>query len=225
MNQALQCPHSKKVGAFSKESPIPPKMRVIGLTGGVGTGKTTVSRMLQELGAVLVDADKIGHQTYLPDSPAWKDIVATWGEGLLQTNREVDRRKLGGIVFSDPAALAKLNNIVHPRMRVMIREQLADLERSGAKTVVFEAAVLIEAGWGSLADEIWATDAPEETVVKRVKERNGWTEEQARARIKAQLPRPERLSYAQVIIDTDCSLEELRARVKAQWQERMAGVE
>ena len=200
-------------------------MRVIGLTGGVGSGKTTVSRMLQELGAVLVDADKIGHQSYLPDSPAWMDIVATWGEGLLQPNREVDRRKLGAIVFGEPAALAKLNSIVHPQMRDMIRKQLADLERTQVPTVVFEAAILIEAGWGSLADEIWTTDAPEETVVKRLKERNGWSEEQVRARINAQLPRSERLSYAQVIIDTDCSLEELRARVKAQWQERIASVE
>ena len=200
-------------------------MRVIGLTGGVGTGKTTVSQILQSLGAVLVDADKVGHQSYLPNSPAWQDIIDEWGEGLLQPNREIDRKKLGAIVFGNPNAMAKLNRIVHPRMRDMIQRQLKDLERRGVEVVVFEAAILIEAGWADLADEVWTTDAPEEAVVRRLHDRSGWTEEQTKARINAQLPRAERLSHAQVVINTDCTLDELRARVKGLWQQRMASVE
>ena len=200
-------------------------MRVIGLTGGVGTGKTTVSQMLQSLGAVLVDADKVGHQSYLPDSPAWKDIIAEWGEGLLQPNREIDRKKLGAIVFENSGALAKLNHMVHPRMRDMIQRQLKDLERQGVEVVVFEAAILIEAGWADLASEVWTTDVPEDVVVRRLQGRSGWTEEQIKARINSQLPRAERLGHAQVVISTDCTLDELRARVKALWQQRMASVE
>lgn len=208
-----------------KESLISQQMRVIGLTGGVGTGKTTVSQMLQGLGAVLVDADKVGHQCYLPDTPAWKDLIAEWGEGLLQPNREIDRRKLGAIVFGNPAALETLNRIVHPRMRGMIQQELKGLETQGVKVVVFEAAILIEAGWADLSDEVWTTDAPEATVAQRLKNRNGWTEEQTKARINAQMPRAERLSRAQVVVNTDCTLDVLRDRVKALWQQRMAGVE
>ncbi len=200
-------------------------MRVIGLTGGVGTGKTTVSQMLQDLGAVLLDADKVGHQSYLPDSPAWKDLVAEFGEDILQPNREVDRRKLGGIVFSNPAALAKLNSIVHPRMRDMIQHQLQDMEQKGVKVVVFEAAILIEAKWEPLTTELWVTDAPEQTVVRRLAARSGWSEEQSRARIASQLPRSERLVHADVVINTDCTLDEVKAQVQARWQERIGRLE
>ena len=200
-------------------------MRVIGLTGGVGTGKTTVSQMLQELGAVLLDADKVGHQSYLPDSPAWKDLVAEFGEDILQPNLEIDRRKLGGIVFSNPASLAKLNSIVHPRMHDMIQHQLHDMERKGVKVVVFEAAILIEAKWEPLTTELWVTDAPEQTVVRRLAARSGWSEEQSRARIASQLPRPERLAHADVVINTDCTLDEVKAQVQARWQERIGRLE
>ncbi|MBF8299063.1 MAG: coaE [Dehalococcoidia bacterium] len=200
-------------------------MRVIGLTGGIGTGKTTVSQMLQDLGAALLDADKVGHQSYLPDSPAWKEILAEFGEGLLQPNREIDRRKLGSIVFANPSALAKLNSIVHPRMRDMIQDQLKDMERQGVKVVVFEAAILIEAKWTGIPDEVWVTDASEDTVVLRLAARNGWSEEQARARIASQLPRSERLSYGDVVIDTDCSLDEVRKQVQAHWRERIGLLE
>jgi len=200
-------------------------MRVIGLTGGVGTGKTTVSRMLQELGAVLVDADAVGHQSYLPGTPAWKDLIAAFGEGILLPTQEIDRRKLGGIVFSDPAKLTQLNSIVHPRMRDIIHKQLEELRRQGVKVAVLEAAVLFEAKWEGLATEVWVTDAPEETVVPRLRARSGWTEEQSRARIAAQLPRAERLRRAQVVINTDVPWEEVKRQVKARWQEHLGPVE
>ncbi len=200
-------------------------MRVIGLTGGVGSGKSTVSQYLQELGAVLIDADKVGHQTYLPGAPAWKDLVAEWGEGLLQPNQEIDRKKLGSIVFSDPKALARLNSIVHPRMRDIIQQQLDDLKKNGVRVAVLEAAILIEAKWANIADEVWVVDAPEAAVVQRLQKRNGFTEEQARARIKSQLPRDERLSYANVVIDTDCSLDEVRRRVRQAWDQHIQVLE
>lgn len=181
--------------------------------------------MLQELGAVLVDADAVGHQSYLPGTPAWKDLIAAFGEGILLPTQEIDRRKLGGIVFSDPAKLTQLNSIVHPRMRDIIHKQLEELRRQGVKVAVLEAAVLFEAKWEGLATEVWVTDAPEETVVPRLRARSGWTEEQSRARIAAQLPRAERLRRAQVVINTDVPWEEVKRQVKARWQEHLGPVE
>ena len=189
-------------------------MHVIGLTGGVGSGKTTASKFLQELGAHILDADKVGHESYLPDMPAWKDLIAAFGEDLLLPNQEIDRKKLGAIVFSNPENLAKLNSIVHPRMREMMEQQLEELKGQGVKLVVLEAAILIEANWQSLVDEVWTTEAPEATVVERLKARKNWTEQQVRDRIRSQMSPQERAAHAQVVIDTDCSLDEMRDRVK-----------
>ena len=197
-------------------------MLVIGLTGGIGSGKTTVSGFLEELGAEVIDADKVGHVTYLPDMPAWRDLIDTWGEDLLQPNREVDRKKLGAIVFSDPANLEKLNSIVHPRMRDIMNDRIEAFRGEGKQVVVVDAAILIEAKWTSLVDEVWVTAAPEDVVVQRVMARNGWDEEQVRSRMASQMPTEERQSYAQVVIDTNASLDEVRERVRAAFEARAA---
>ncbi|MDP2953025.1 MAG: dephospho-CoA kinase, partial [Chloroflexota bacterium] len=120
-------------------------MLVIGLTGGIGSGKSTVSGVMADLGATVIDADKVGHQALKPKTPAWHDIVAAFGRGVLKENEEVDRAKLGQIVFSDPKALKRLNAIMHPRMSEMMRERLAALKAEGVGVVVLEAALLIEA--------------------------------------------------------------------------------
>ena len=197
-------------------------MLVIGLTGGIGSGKTTVSGFLEELGAEVIDADKVGHVTYLPDMPAWRDLIDTWGEDLLQPSREVDRKKLGAIVFSDPANLEKLNSIVHPRMRDIMNDRIEAFRGEGKQVVVVDAAILIEAKWTSLVDEVWVTAAPEDVVVQRVMARNGWDEEQVRSRMASQMPAEERQSYAQVVIDTNASLDEVRERVRAAFEARAA---
>ena len=197
-------------------------MLVIGLTGGIGSGKTTVSGFLEELGAEVIDADKVGHVTYLPDMPAWRDLIDTWGEDLLQPNREVDRKKLGAIVFSDPANLEKLNSIVHPRMRDIMNDRIEAFRGEGKQVVVVDAAILIEAKWTSLVDEVWVTAAPEDVVVQRVMARNGWDEEQVRSRMASQMPTEERQGYAQVVIDTNASLDEVRERVRAAFEAHAA---
>lgn len=197
-------------------------MLVIGLTGGIGSGKTTVSGFLEELGAEVIDADKVGHVTYLPDMPAWRDLIDTWGEDLLQPNREIDRKKLGAIVFSDPANLEKLNSIVHPRMRDIMNDRIEAFRGEGKQVVVVDAAILIEAKWTSLVDEVWVTAAPEDVVVQRVMARNGWEEEQVRSRMASQMPAEERQSYADVVIDTDATLDEVRERVRAAFEARVA---
>src|SRR5919108_1809062 len=121
---------------------------VIGLTGGIGTGKSTVTRVLEELGAAVIDADKVGHQIYLPDLPAWREIVETFGPTVLNTDRTIDRQALGKVVFAAPEALRALNRIVHPKMFERIAELIAELRvRGGMKAIVVEAAVLMEANW------------------------------------------------------------------------------
>ncbi len=193
-------------------------MIVIGLTGGILSGKSTVSEMLAKKGAVIIDADKIGHQAYKPGTETWQKLVTAFGRGILKENDEIDRKKLGDIVFNNPQALAQLNRIVHPKMHSMMKEEIERLRGKGVDVVVLEAAVLIEANWTDLVDEVWVTVAPEEVAVKRLQNRGGLNEEQARARIRSQLSPNERAEHADVIIDTDCQLSQVRAKVEELWQ-------
>ncbi|MFQ5925741.1 MAG: dephospho-CoA kinase [Dehalococcoidia bacterium] len=197
-------------------------MIVIGLTGGILTGKSTVSEMLAKRGAVIIDADSIGHQAYEPDTETWRRVIETFGRGILKENGEIDRKKLGEIVFSDPQALARLNEIMHPQMHSMMREEIERLRGEGVGVVIVDAAVLIEANWTDLADEVWVTVAPEETAVKRLQNRGGLSDDQARARIRSQLSFGERAKHADVIIDTDCELVEVEAKVEGLWQRLQA---
>ena len=113
-------------------------MIVIGLTGGIGTGKSEVARIFQELGAVLINADRIGHQAYTPHSEIWQEVVKAFGEEILQPTGEIDRKKLGSIVFADPDQLTKLNQIMHPRMAGMVAQQVQELREQGADVVVVD---------------------------------------------------------------------------------------
>ena len=193
-------------------------MKVIGLTGGIGSGKSTVSQYLQELGAVVLDADEVGHEAYKPNTETWREVVAAFGEQILTTDGEIDRRRLGGIVFSDPGALARLNQIMHPRMYDMMKARIEEYRQQGVEVVVLEAAVLLEAGWTPLVDEVWVTVASVPVVVKRAKERTGLPEEQILARIRSQLSSEERAKQASVVINNDGNLDELKTKVKELWQ-------
>lgn len=193
-------------------------MIVIGLTGGILTGKSTVSEMLAQRGAVIIDADKIGHEAYKPHTETWQQVIETFGREILRENGEIDRKKLGEIVFNNPQALARLNEIMHPQMHSMMREEIERLRGEEVEMVVLDAAVLIEANWTDLVDEVWVTVAPEETAVKRLQNRGGLTKDEARARIRSQISFEERAKHADVIIDTDCELAEVEARVEELWQ-------
>jgi dephospho-CoA kinase len=192
-------------------------MKVIGLTGGIGSGKSTVSRLLGEMGAVVLDADKVGHQAYQPGTETWKDLVAAFGEDIIAPDSTIDRRKLGEIVFSDPEALVRLNRIVHPRMFDMMKARIEEYNGQGVEVVVLEAAILLEANWTPLVDEVWVTVASDLTVVQRTRERTGLPEEQIRARIRSQLSNEERTKQAKVVITNDGDMEELRAKVDELW--------
>ena len=198
-------------------------MRVIGLTGGIGTGKSEVSRILSQLGASIIDADKVGHEAYLPRTETWQEVVKTFGREILQSNEEIDRKKLGAIVFSDPKALEKLNEIVHPRIYKMIEERIKGLKERGEEEVVVEAALLIEANWAPLVDEIWVTTSPQDEVVRRTRDRSGLSEDTIRSRIRSQLPQEQRVKHADVVIENNEDLETLRVKVKSLWNSRIKG--
>lgn len=193
-------------------------MHVIGLTGGIGSGKSTVADILQQQGATVVSADLTGHEVYQPGRPAWQEIVDAFGREVVAPDGTIDRKKLGAIVFSDPKELKRLNAITHPRMKGMMREKLQALRQQGVPVAVLEAALLLDAGWDDLADEIWVTVAPEQVAARRTSERSGISEAQALERIRAQMSNEERKKRANVVIDTDCSMEETRSRAIAEWE-------
>ena len=195
-------------------------MKVIGLTGGIGSGKSTVSQFLAELGAVIIDADRVGHEAFKPDTELWREVVAAFGRQVLTPNGDIDRKKLGKIVFGNAELLSRLNQIMHPRMYDMVKIQLEEYRRRGVEVVVLEAPLLLEAGWTSLVDEVWVTVASESTVLKRLQERVGLSKEESLARIRSQLSSEERIKRADVVINTDCSLDELKARVRELWERR-----
>jgi len=195
-------------------------MYVIGLTGGIGTGKSVVAQILAEQGAVILDADRVGHEVYVPGRPAYDDIVAEFGAGVVSGDGTIDRKKLGPIVFSSPDKLARLNAITHPRMKEMMREKLADADRAGTEVAVLEAALLFDAGWDDLADEVWVTVVDAGTAARRAAERSGIPVEQVLERIqKAQMASDERIRRSDLVIDTSGTLEDTRRRTLEAWKE------
>jgi dephospho-CoA kinase len=192
---------------------------VIGLTGGIGSGKSTAAQMLGELGAEVIDADKVGHKIYLPDTPAWREIVEAFGDGVLAADRSVDRTRLGPIVFADPQALQTLNRITHGKIYAFIQGQIDYIRQQQQKRViVVEAAILLEAGWRSLVEHLWVVAASIDVVIARLKACKNISEDQARARIAAQLSNEERIAQADRVIWNDHGLAELRQAIESAWR-------
>ncbi|PKB79727.1 MAG: dephospho-CoA kinase [SAR202 cluster bacterium Io17-Chloro-G9] len=198
-------------------------MLVIGLTGSIGTGKSEVTHLLEQLGAAIINADRVGHEAYTPHSESWKEIVGAFGRDILQPGGEIDRKKLGAIVFSDPALLAKLNAIMHPRMAGMVAERIQGFREDGVPVVVVEAALLYEAGWETLVDEVWAVDSPLETVVERLRARNSLDETEVRRRIDSQMNIQKRLDWADVVVDNSGDIAALERVLKSLWETRVEG--
>ena len=196
-------------------------MLVIGLTGSIGTGKSEVARLLESLGAEVINADQVGHDAYVPNTESWLEVVETFGRDILQPTGEIDRRKLGAIVFSDPEQLAKLNEIMHPRMAGMVGERIEKLRAQGTEVVVVEAALLFEAKWDYLVDEVWTTDASVETVIQRLWDRNGLQEEEVRKRIDSQMDREERLARSHLVVDNSGDVAQLEQTVNTLWETRV----
>ena len=204
---------------FNRENHV--TVLTIGLTGGIGSGKSEAYGILRELGALVVDADIVGHETYLRGQPAWGEIVESFGKKVIGPVGEIDRRELGGIVFGDPDKLKQLTDIVWPRIRERLEARIAE-ERNGDDTTVLvvEAAVLFEAGWESLFDEIWVVTAPEEDVLERLERQRNQKPELTRARMRAQMTNEEREQRADVMVRNDEDRAALAVRVKQLWTDR-----
>ncbi len=193
-------------------------MRTIGLTGGIGSGKSTVSKILADLGAFVIDADKVGHEIYLPGKGAWQQISAAFGQDILAEDQTIDRKKLGALVFNSADALKQLNTIVHPIMFKEIEQRIrAKRDEGYASPIVVEAAILIEANWLLLADEVWVVVTDKNTVIDRVAEQRGMAPKDTEARIASQLSNQERLKYATVVIHNNGSLEDLQLQIQQVW--------
>ena len=192
-------------------------MLVIGVTGNIGSGKGTVCQILAKLGTAVIDADKLGHETYQPHSPAWQELVAAFGKDIVNSDNEINREKLGQIVFSHPDALARLNQIVHPKAYRLAQERIQACRRQGATAVALEATLLIEAGWADLVNKIWLVVAPESIVVQRLIPQEGRNESQILARLKSQMPAEEKMKYADELICNDGDISQLEARVTKLW--------
>ncbi|NMO34104.1 dephospho-CoA kinase [Streptomyces sp. GMY01] len=192
-------------------------MLSVGLTGGIGAGKSEVSRLLVEHGAVLIDADRIAREVVAPGTPGVAAVVDAFGPDVLAGDGSLDRPKLGSIVFADPDKLAVLNSIVHPLVGARSRE----LEESAAEdaVVVHDVPLLAENGLAPLYDLVIVVDVAPETQLDRLVRLRGMTEEDARARMAAQATREKRREIADVVIDNDVPLEELRERVDQVWDD------
>jgi dephospho-CoA kinase len=198
-------------------------MLTIGLTGGIGSGKSTVTKFLAALGAPIIDADKVGHAIYAPGGPAYNDMLAAFGHEIVGPDGTIDRKKLGPIVFADPEALKRLNSIVHPKMFTRMREMVQQLRGEGVRDpVLVEAAILIEANWQPLFDEIWLVVASRERVIERIERDRGLKPEQTEARIRAQLPDKERQKHSTLLITNDGTFDELREKVTRLWRAALA---
>jgi dephospho-CoA kinase len=189
---------------------------VIGLTGNIACGKSLVLSTLRELGAETFDADRVAHDVMRHGGDAWKEIVARFGDEVIAEDGEIDRRKLGSIVFSDPVALDDLDHIVHPATVAAIRDRV---RTSSHQVVVIDAIKLFEAGLASDCDEVWVVDCTREQQVARLMQRNGLTREQALTRIDAQPPQSEKLARADRVIDNSGDPGTTVASVRALWNE------
>ncbi|MBM3958025.1 MAG: dephospho-CoA kinase [Gemmatimonadetes bacterium] len=198
-------------------------MLTIGLTGGIGTGKSEVARILGELGAVVVDADRLGHAAYRRGTAGFDEVVRAFGRDVVGAAGEIDRKRLGQLVFGDPGRRRKLERIVWPRIEDAIAERLrAERRKGSAAAVVIEAAVLVEAGWDALCDEVWVVTAPEGEVLRRLRG-SGMSEEDALARVRVQGNGTRLRGQAAATIVNDGGLEDLRRRVESVWRERVSG--
>jgi dephospho-CoA kinase len=190
---------------------------VIGLTGGIGSGKSTVAAMLAELGAVLIDADRVGHEIYRPGTEGFARVAQAFGQEVVAPDGTIDRRRLGERVFGDPRELARLNALLHPLIGEEIRRRLRVARAADdGRPIVVEAAIMLEAGW-RFFDRIWAVIVSRETAIARVMASRGLTRAQVEQRLDAQMSNAERMRAADLVIDNDGTLAELQAKVEAAW--------
>jgi dephospho-CoA kinase len=189
--------------------------KLIGLTGNISMGKSTVAQMLADLGAETIDADQVTREVMRAGMPVHAAIVEAFGPGVLAADGEIDRRRLGSIVFADPAALARLEAIVHPATIEAVNRRVA---ASAARVIVIEAIKLIEAGMADSCDSLWVTVCRPEQQIERMMVARDLTRGEAQQRVQAQPPQEEKVARADVVIDTSGTLAQTRERVQEAWK-------
>lgn len=193
--------------------------RVICLTGGLASGKSTAARHLKDLGAHVIDADVLGHRTYEPGSSAYAQVVAAFGEDVRTTDGRIDRKVLGAKVFGRPVELKRLTDIVWPAIRALAAREIAEVRAAhAAPLIVLEAAVLLEAGWQDLGDEVWVNIVDREVAIQRAMSRDGVDRASIERRLDAQLSNAERLAQADVVIDNNGTEGQMLARLRRHWE-------
>lgn len=195
----------------------------LGLTGGIASGKSTVTAMLRELGALIIDADKVARKVVEPYAPAWHDIVKAFGSNVLLPNDFIDRKLLGEIVFNNPQKLKQLEDIIHPKIREEFNKQMADAEQQGAKIVVLDIPLLIETDWKDNVDLIWLVYVDEKTQLARLQKRDNLTYDRALQRIKKQIPLKNKIKHAQVVINNEHDIDNTRSQVVNAWNNLIKG--
>jgi len=196
-------------------------MLLVGLTGGIGSGKSTVARMLEKRGAVVFDADVLARRAVAPGTPGFDRVVERFGPNVLAPGGDLDREALASIVFADPAARRDLEAIVHPEVRRMFTEGCEEYEGTD-RVVVFSAPLLVETGMHPAFQSLLVVSTSMENQVERLMRERGWSEAAIRARIAAQLPLEAKAEVADVIIDNEASTEELEGQVDRVWRDLQA---
>ena len=198
---------------------------VIGLTGGIASGKSTVSAKLKELGAAVIDADILAREVVSKGEIAYNRIVQCFGEGILLPSGQINRKRLGGIVFSDKEKLSLLNSITHPEIVNKVQDRIRELKAAGIKVIVVDAAILIEMGLHKYVDSVWVVTVERETQIKRLIERDKFDYKESENRVNSQFTNEVRRKYADVIIDNNKSIEEVGKRLEELWNNIVTGGE
>lgn len=195
---------------------------IVGLTGGIVSGKSTVASMFKDIGAKIVDADKLGHSVILPHRPAWEKITRLFGKDVLQNDLTIDRERLGKIVFTNQTLLKKLNKITHPEIIKLIKKEInlaKNKTHNQQKILIIDAALIYEAKIDRFMDKIIVVYIDKDEQVKRLAKRNNLSKEEALQRIKSQMPMKEKVKMADYVIDNSNSLDKTREQVEKIWQE------
>jgi dephospho-CoA kinase len=193
-------------------------MKVIGLTGNIGTGKSTVREILAGLGAATIDSDSLGHELLDNNKKIFNELLDIFGQNILGEDKRIDRKKLADAAFRNKEGQLQLNRIMHTTIDEEVRRRIDRYRKNGYSVVVVEAALFVEAGMKLHMDQLWVTTAPRDVILSRLKSQKGLGEEEILARFDKQMPQEEKITYADVVIDTDCSLEELGKTVTMLWQ-------
>jgi len=194
-------------------------MLVVGLTGGICSGKSTVAAMFERLGAVVIDADRVAHELQAPWQPLFEAIVSAFGRQIVGDDGRIDRRRLGAIVFSDPKARARLEEILHPAIVEECERRIQQARASGAAVCLLDAALLIESGRHARFDIMVLVEASEAVQLERLMARMGLSQEEAMQRIRSQVPLEEKRRHAKFVIENGGSLKETERQVRAVWEQ------